>query len=182
MKSRNIVVSAVIGVVIGILIVLTVILFTRMIKGNNKKLNPMEVTYEIVSDEVVITGLTDWGNELINIEIPDTIENLPVTEIADNAFDSKTKIENITLPEGLKRIGNRSFYNCCNLSSLKLPNSLVYVGSECFAGIGAQTITFPRNMVSIGINACLGIKKVYYYEGMVNGEPWGASEVEILTD
>ena len=180
-KTEANLISIGIGIVIGIVIIISVIGIMKLISKNKNNIKPRTFSYEInENDEIIINGLSDWGKDSTLIVIPETIEGKTVVEIADNAFSGNNNITNVTLPDSLERIGNRSFYNCSKLSSLDLPDSLVYVGSECFANSGIETISFPKGMVSVGINACLNINKVQYYSGIVTGAPWGAISEEIL--
>ena len=67
--------------------------------------------------------------------------------IAGNAFfdknnqywnsKSSANITSITLPSGLKAIGDWAFANCYNMKSIKIPNSVIYMGNECFGYVGA---------------------------------------------
>ena len=68
----------------------------------------MGVTYKIENDEVTITGCNKY---LSDIDIPADIDGYPVTAIAEEAFYDCVALSNITLPEGLKKIGANAFYN-----------------------------------------------------------------------
>ena len=60
------------------------------------------------SQNAKITGYNGNGGAVV---IPATIQNYKVTAIGDFAFDSKTEITSITLPEGIEDIGSCAFYN-----------------------------------------------------------------------
>ena len=51
------------------------------------------------------------GNER-NISIPQTVCNLPVTEIGEYAFNSVSGLRSIKLPDTIKKISPYAFYNC----------------------------------------------------------------------
>ena len=70
-------------------------------------------------DGVFITGYT---GDSTKIELPKEIKGLPVTGIAAEAF-LESGIEEIGLPEGMRYIGERAFYNCDGLTFVGLPNS-----------------------------------------------------------
>ena len=75
-------------------------------------------------------------------DIPFTIENFansnrgkyPVIAIADNAFSSVGVFENLTIKEGIKKIGANAFSNRSNLRIVTLPQSLEAIGNEAFKG------------------------------------------------
>ena len=56
-----------------------------------------------ITDNKEITILKYMG-EAEEVTIPDSIEDMPVTEIGRRAFDGCRYLEKITLPEGLKTI------------------------------------------------------------------------------
>ena len=67
------------------------------------------------------------GNEN-NIVVPKTLihngEDIPVKEIASFAFSNSEILTDVTLPEGIVRIGAYSFYKCNNLSYVYIPKSV----------------------------------------------------------
>ena len=57
----------------------------------------------------------------------------PVTAIAARAFESCTALRRVTLPQGLRQIGEMAFSGCSRLSRLTIPGSVVRVGTLAFA-------------------------------------------------
>lgn len=55
-----------------------------------------------------------------------------VTEIPDGAFHSLRSLENIVLPQGLKKIGVQAFAGCSFLKMIALPDSLEEIGVNAF--------------------------------------------------
>ncbi len=64
--------------------------------------------------------------------VPDKIENLPVTELADGAFSNCTQLQEIRLPEGITCIPERAFSGCSHLNAIVLPASLERIGQNAF--------------------------------------------------
>lgn len=59
-------------------------------------------------------------------------------------------IETVKLPSTLKRLEAQTFSLCINLKSIDIPNSIEYIGEECFEGSGVKEITFPSTLKEIG--------------------------------
>ena len=97
------------------------------------------------------------------VEVPESIDGCPVTEIAPYAFSERrawqeegqwtgkqgeqdmppllcgTRLEEITLPSALTRIGNYAFYNCYELKKLTCHSTVGDLGSGLFTGCGKLT-------------------------------------------
>ena len=104
-----------------------------------------------INDENTITIYNYTYGDLAEIIIPETIDNLPVTKIADDCFYQNYTINKIVLPDTIVDIGNRAFYNC-RLSEITLSKNLKTIGSEAFQSNTIENITIPESVVSIGDN------------------------------
>ena len=83
-----------------------------------------------------------------------------VTEIegggyfAGGAFRSCDSLTAVTLPEGVKNIGDMAFAWCSNLASVILPKSLTSIGEWAFADCKSLTsISLPDNILTVGSGA-----------------------------
>jgi len=69
------------------------------------------------------------------LTVPSQIRGTAVTELAFLAFGKSHSLKEVTLPEGMTRLGNFSFRDCVNLQRVYLPASLrtiaEYVFYEC---------------------------------------------------
>lgn len=124
------------------------------VEYNDEYLYPYDITlyahytaaYEYRINEntqsVSITGLKDeFRTTTLLIEIPDKIEGLPVTEIADRAFASVGTDKKIMLPYSVKRIGDYAFYNCDRLS-VYMPG-VTSIGKSAFQNVsGGASVNF----------------------------------------
>ena len=77
----------------------------------------------------IVTGAERGAAE---IAIPDEHLGLPVTEIADGAFEGNTVITRATLGGNIARIGERAFYGCSSLLCVNVPESAEYMGEGAF--------------------------------------------------
>ena len=89
--------------------------------------------------------------------IPDTLEDVPVTEIGANAFAGCTELTSVQFPESVEKIGDQAFAGCKNLSSVLFPDNLVQIGAAAFQDCKALTeIDIPEGMQSVGDGAFSG--------------------------
>ena len=89
-----------------------------------------------------------------------TIEST-VKEISDYAFYGQEKIQGITLPNGIEKIGKDILLRCHKIKKLEIPSSIKEINEEAFIQ--------ASNLDEIIIH-----KK----EGTVVGSPWGATKGE----
>ena len=117
--------------------------------------------YEYINgDEVAIVGYS--GSHVPHdVVLPATIDNRPVTEISARAFNSKTNVTAVTVPEGVLVIGDMAFNECTSLKSITLPATVVTVGDAAFSGcIQLATVTFPAATTEIGKYAFYNCKSL----------------------
>lgn len=63
----------------------------------------------------------------------------------------KKTLKTVVVQNGIKHIGNQSFWFCSKLTSVSLPNGLVSIGNSAFGGCYALTdISIPNSVTSIG--------------------------------
>lgn len=109
---------------------------------------PHGLKYRTYSDHVVLTGYAGSDPDLI---LPEYIEGLPVTEIAESAFENNTVIQHVQLPRTLKNIHDFAFNNCSNLTGdLFIPNSVTHIGAFAFSGCAFDgRLTLSENLTQI---------------------------------
>ena len=61
--------------------------------------------------------------DITEIAIPAVYNNLPVTEIGNDAFMRCNALKNVTIPDSVKSIGKRAF-SCSGLTSITIPKSV----------------------------------------------------------
>ncbi len=93
--------------------------------------------YEVIdSKEVYIKGIINNTN-IETLEIPNYIENLPVTKICAGAFKDNSSISKLCLMN-VETIEAHAFENCINLTSIELAN-VKTIGDSAFSGCNNLT-------------------------------------------
>lgn len=126
------------------------------------------------AEEVTIDGITywNWGGGLAvknksigyysgNIVIPSIVEynnfNYPVTAVQGGAFYNCTNLISVTLPDSIESIGDGAFNNCTSLLSVNIPNSITSISQTTFKYCSSLTsINLPNSITMIGSFAFSG--------------------------
>ncbi|MDE6732099.1 MAG: leucine-rich repeat domain-containing protein [Oscillospiraceae bacterium] len=96
------------------------------------------------------------NKNVTDIKIPDS-----VTEIVK--LNCGNTLESIVLPNGLKKIGDDTFYECSTLKSIEIPNTVTEIGEKAFYKSGLESLTLPDSVkVFCGdmIAGCTNLKEV----------------------
>ena len=153
-----------------------------------------EFYFSINSDGYSLVSAVD--PELTIADIPATFNSKPVTEIADEAFHVASGLQDVNIPASVKRIGDRAFSLCRNLTtvtfgenselysigdgafraaeslkSIALPDSVRIIGADCFnEAESLESISGETNIIRIGRDAfdnTAYIKKQYEAFGVI---------------
>ena len=112
---------------------------------------PLE--YHEENGYIVIDGISVTVQDTFLLNIPDTIDGLPVEEIGESAF-MESEFQTISLPDSLKRIDEYAFEGCRNLCNVNLPSGLKVIESEAFGSCSKlRSITLPDGLTEIGDGA-----------------------------
>ncbi|MBN2505196.1 MAG: leucine-rich repeat domain-containing protein [Verrucomicrobia bacterium] len=79
---------------------------------------------------LTITGYTGAGGV---VEIPGTIDGLPVTGIGSSAFADNTNLTDVTIADGIASIGWQAFAHSTRLTRVTLPASVTNISGWAFA-------------------------------------------------
>lgn len=110
------------------------ILLFNINQDNFKALADESYTFSYIkyNNSVTVTGGEGTGDILT---IPEYIDGLPVTELAENAFKDMDTFSSVYLPDTLLTIKESSFQNCKNLKTVYIGSSVSeienYVFSAC---------------------------------------------------
>lgn len=83
-------------------------------------------TYKVDADGTLTiegTGVVNKAflvmNELSDTEIKNVVISEGITELGEQVFSGGVKIESITLPSTLEKIGYQTFYSCVDLKKIE---------------------------------------------------------------
>ena len=116
-----------------------------------------DFSYDLTADKsgVLIKGYTGNGGIVV---IPATIEDMPVKEIGEFAFQGSTRneekptnrITEIVVPDSVVKIGMRAFEDIKSLTKATLPNGLKEIPSSLFYGCkNLTTVNLPTSLEEI---------------------------------
>ena len=88
-------------------------------------------------ESITITGYTGSNT---SITIPETINGIKVTAIANSAFSGCTSLASIVIPDGVTKIGLYAFLGCSALTSIVIPDGVTKIGLDAFRGCPNLTI------------------------------------------
>ncbi len=92
-----------------------------------------------------------------------------VSAVAPYAFAKNTTVREITLPSGVKEIGERAFLQSA-LTRLALPSGLVKIGFQAFFGCNQlEGVSLPDGLKEIGSDAfsnCRRLREINFPEGL----------------
>ena len=86
------------------------------------------LTYEKSTeyDGFAVTGFADGYIDTENLIIPSTHHGQPVVEIGENAFFNCANLNSIIIPESIKSVGESAFENCYSLMNVTIESSYAY--------------------------------------------------------
>ena len=82
---------------------------------------------------------------------PDASYTVPasVIKLEKHSFRNVAALTSVTLPNGLKTIGDLTLYDCKNLVALNLPSSLEYIGDWSIRGLKVSSMVIPENITDL---------------------------------
>ena len=126
--------------------------YTVKIKNSNGEFQEF-----IIQEEVGDIKLLKYLSYDINaVELPDNINEKPITVIGDTCFFNHPEIYSIQFPRLLSAIGNASFALCSRIKELVIPDSVVSIGVHAFRDCkGLKRVVMPKHLkvLSTGIFA-----------------------------
>ena len=113
------------------------------------------LTYSVYPDHAAVVEYSGTDEK---IEIPDSVEGVPVTSI-DAVFSTYTlydsngfnAVREIVLPDTVEKIGDMAFSTCMALETVRMPENLKYIGNAAFMHCQSlANIEIPDSVEEIG--------------------------------
>ncbi len=83
-----------------------------------------------------------------------------VKKIGDRAFNTNKNITSVTIPDGVTEIGAYAFQECTGLISVTIPDSVTVIGDGAFYYCTSlQSANIPQNIVTLGERAFVNCNK-----------------------
>lgn len=81
----------------------------------------------------------------------------------------------VTIPDGVKGIGDDAFYECSKLESIEIPDSVTYIGDNAFRRCSSlENVAIGNGVESIGDAAFFQLQEPYkYYNSRQRGKHRG---------
>ncbi len=109
-------------------------------------------------------GLIQSSTNTLLLGITTTVIPSTVTTIGPSAFYGNSRLQSITITEGVQTIDDSAFSGCTSLTTVILPTTLTSIGSNAFSGCKKLSlINFSSGLKTIGnaaFKGCTGLKKV----------------------
>lgn len=125
--------------------------------------------YAINDGKATISGFT---GSPIELEIPDSIQDEPVTSIGENAFWDCDSLIYIKLPDGAAEIREGAFENCSSLTDVEFGSGLTYIGKLSFSSCPAlKSITIPESVTEIyerAFSSCSNLSEIILPDGAID--------------
>ena len=128
-----------------------------------------EWEYILLDEGAVISKYCGEGGDLV---IPGTLGDKPVVGIGDYAFECRAseQIRSVVVPEGVREIGERAFWECTSIESVTLPDTVTSIGNEAFYMCSSlKSFKFPESALDLGsgiLSFCTSLKSVTLPSGM----------------
>lgn len=98
------------------------------------------LTFKLIDSDKAYEVSYDRESNITEIVIPETFGGLPVTKIADNAFNGAMNVQSITIPASITATGNLSFMDCRNLKKVNFLGTInQWAAIDFSVAIGAPT-------------------------------------------
>jgi hypothetical protein len=119
--------------------------------GGGGKANPAsDFSYDLTEDGqgILIKGYTGGPGKVV---IPATIEDIPVVEIGNNAFDGKSMTFSLDWDSSTASTGSKANEKA-GIVSISIPNTVKKIGTGAFANTAITSIVIPDSVTELAFD------------------------------
>ena len=124
-----------------------------------------------------------------NITIPQKIiynnTTYTVTSIGESTFANCSNLTSISIPNSVTSIGDNAFSECSGLTSVSIPNSVTSIGNSAFSGCsGLTSVSIPNSVTLIEpatFQNCNGLISIYIPNSVTSIGYWAFLSCSGLT-
>ena len=103
--------------------------------------------YTYTLDDANRATITGYSGNATALYIPDEIDGHEVVAIGDRAFENRTDLRTVMIPDSLEKIEFEAFYNCINLKIVDLSSNLTTIGYDVFGNCKSiGKIEIPKSL------------------------------------
>ena len=133
------------------------LLFAWGLRADTATVDGYTYTYSVTDGKVTIGASNAWTRAISpsptgHVTVPSSLGGFPVVGIGDYAFygsySAHYKLESVTIPNGVTRIGKRAFSGCPNLTDVTIPASMAVVDNGAFSGCSNLKGVHISNLVN----------------------------------
>lgn len=110
--------------------------------------------------------------QTVSVEIPQAAKKIAggaFMTVRENVAAAYKTLKEVTIPDGVKLIGENIFRACRNLISVRLPQDLTEIPEGCFANCTLLEIELPKGVKAIGDRAfsdCNALTEINLPDGL----------------
>lgn len=130
---------------------------------SERKCGPLTLSESDLADGYEIVGC---NNDVREIDIPDSIDGMPITSIGEYAFSECAKLTRVTIPDSIYSIGRGAFRGCRLLEKIDIPLG-AYTSPYSFANcISLKAVRLSADIGEGAFSHCLSLCKIDITDGV----------------
>ena len=103
--------------------------------------------YTYTLDDANRATITGYSGNATALYIPGEIDGHEVVAIGDRAFENRTDLRTVMIPDSVEKIEFEAFYNCINLKIVDLSSNLTTIGYDVFGNCKSiSKIEIPKSL------------------------------------
>ena len=153
--------------------------------------------YTYTLDDANRATITGYSGNATALYIPGEIDGHEVVAIGDRAFENRTDLRTVMIPDSVTRINIGAFSGCINLANITLSKKIEKIGENAFYNCDSlQSVEIPKCLNDVyarydsidipnGVfNECSNLKTIIFEEGstvIADALFWGCDGLESVT-